>query len=510
MQTPTTDSMAQVAGGAFCMGSDVHYPEERPVHSVTIDGFWIDRHAVTNVDFGAFVSATGYVTFAERPLDPALYPGARPELLKAGSAVFRVPSRPVRPRDLRDWWEYILGADWRHPEGSASTIAGREREPVVHVAFEDAAAYAAWAGKDLPAEAEWEFAARGGLDGAAYCWGDESRRTGAGWPIPGRANSPGRTRRWHDVNRTDGEHHNESAAIVLLDGQGGAATAVGGSWLSSTANAQAAGSSAPPVSAEGVVHGVPGTPSATVSIDGRYLPPTPPAFGGVIKETAKDSTPWWAPRVVPPQGAPNVLLIMTDDQGYGVSSTFGGVIPTPALDRVANAGLRYTQFHSTALCSPTRAALITGRNHHSVGFGVITEQSTGYPGYDSVIGPENATIGRILREHGYATSWFGKEHNTPSFHYTLAGPFDQWPVGMGFEYFYGFMGGETDQWKPYLFRNTTQIFPWLDKPGYNLITDMADEAITYMRQVDAAAPDKPFFLYYVPGGTHAPHQPTQE
>ena len=201
---------------------------------------------------------------------------------------------------------------------------------------------------------------------------------------------------------------------------------------------------------------------------------------------------------------------MTDDQGYGVSSTFGGVIPTPALDRIAKAGLRYTQFHSTALCSPTRAALITGRNHHSVGFGVVTELSTGYPGYDSIIGPDNATIGEILRENGYATSWFGKEHNTPSFQYSVAGPFDQWPVGMGFQYFYGFMGGETDQWTPYLFRNTTPVFPWIGKPGYNLTTDMADDAIKYMRDLNAAAPDKPFFLYYVPGGTHSPHQPTKE
>jgi arylsulfatase A-like enzyme len=213
---------------------------------------------------------------------------------------------------------------------------------------------------------------------------------------------------------------------------------------------------------------------------------------------------------VPPKGAPNILLIMTDDAGYGVSGTFGGVIPTPTLDRIANMGLRYTQFHSTALCSPTRAALITGRNHHSVGFGVVTEQSTGFPGYDSVIGLNNATIGEILKENGYATSWFGKEHNTPSFQYSAAGPFDQWPVGMGFEYFYGFMGGETDQWTPYLFRNTTQIFPWVGKPGWNLTTAMADDAIDYMKQLNAAAPDKPFFVYYVPGGTHAPHQPTPE
>jgi arylsulfatase A-like enzyme len=256
--------------------------------------------------------------------------------------------------------------------------------------------------------------------------------------------------------------------------------------------------------------GVPGSPSATTTLDGKQLPPLPPKFGGVIKESAKDSTPWWAPRVVPPKGAPNVLLIMTDDQGYGVSSAFGGVIPTPAIDRIAEAGLRYTHFHSTALCSPSRAALITGRNHHSVGFGVIGELSTGYPGYDSVISPEKATIGTILRDNGYATSWYGKNHNTPTFQYSLAGPFDQWPSGMGFDYFYGFMGGETDQWTPYLFRDHTQISPWIGKPGYNLITDMADEAIKYMDDLNAAAPDKPFFLYYVPGGSHSPHQPKKE
>ena len=259
------------------------------------------------------------------------------------------------------------------------------------------------------------------------------------------------------------------------------------------------------------VTGTLGAPSATTTIDGKQIPPPPPKFGGVIKEDAKDSQPWWPPRVVPPKGAPNVLLIMTDDQGYGVPGTFGGVIPTPSLDRVAQAGLRYVQFHSTALCSPTRAALITGRNHHSVGFGVIGELSTGYPGYDSIIGPESATVAEILKENGYATSWFGKDHNTPGFQYsTTAGPFDQWPIGMGFQYFYGFLGGETDQWTPYLFRNTTQVYPWIGKPGYNLITDMADDAIKYLRDLNASAPEKPFFLYYVPGGSHSPHQPKQE
>jgi arylsulfatase len=256
--------------------------------------------------------------------------------------------------------------------------------------------------------------------------------------------------------------------------------------------------------------GTPGSPSATTTIDGKYLPPPPAPFGGTINLGATDSKPYWPPRVVPPKGAPNVLLIMTDDQGYGISSTFGGVIPTPALDEVAKTGLRYTEFHSTALCSPTRAALITGRNHHSVGFGVITEQSTGFPGYDSVIGRESATVGTILKQNGYATTWIGKEHNTPGFQYSLSGPFDQWPSGMGFDYFYGFLGGETDQWKPWLFRDHTQIFPWIGKPGYNLTTDLADEAIKHIKGLNAVAPEQPFFLYYVPGGTHAPHQPTQE
>ena len=258
------------------------------------------------------------------------------------------------------------------------------------------------------------------------------------------------------------------------------------------------------------ITGVPGSPSATTTIDGKQLPPPDPKFGGVIKENAAESKPWWAPRVVPPKGAPNVLLIMTDDCGFGAPSTFGGVIPTPALDRIAAAGLRYTQFHSTSLCSPTRAALITGRNHHSAGFGVISEQSTGFPGYNSIIPKDMATIGEILKENGYSTSWFGKDHNTPTFTASQAGPFDQWPIGMGFEYFYGFVGGDTSQWEPNLFRNTTAIYPYVGKPGWNLTTAMADDAIEWLNQLNQIAPDKPFFCYYVPGGTHAPHHPTPE
>jgi arylsulfatase A-like enzyme len=258
------------------------------------------------------------------------------------------------------------------------------------------------------------------------------------------------------------------------------------------------------------ITGVPGSPDATETIDGRYLPAPPPKFGGEINVNAAQSKPYWPARVVPPKGAPNILLITTDDVGFGAPSTFGGVIPTPALDRVANAGLRYTNFHSTSLCSPTRAALITGRNHHSVGFGVITEQSTGFPGYNSIIEKNSATIGRILLDNGYRTAWYGKDHNTPDFQASQAGPFDQWPTGMGFEYFYGFVGGDTSQWQPNLFRNTTAISPYVGHPGWNLTTAMADDAIHWLKQLNDIDPSMPFFLHYVPGGTHAPHHPTPE
>jgi arylsulfatase A-like enzyme len=253
-----------------------------------------------------------------------------------------------------------------------------------------------------------------------------------------------------------------------------------------------------------------GAPASTTVISGQQLPAPDPKFGGVIKQDARESKPWWPPRIVPPRNAPNILLILTDDVGFAAPSTFGGVIPTPALDRVAKAGLRYTQFHTTALCSPTRAALITGRNHHSAGFGIISEMSTGYPGYDSIINKDKSTIGRILQDNGYATSWFGKNHNTPSYQTSQVGPFDQWPIGMGFQYFYGFLGGETNQWHPDLYRNTTHVYPYVGNPKYNLTSDMADDAVDYLHRVNQIDPQKPFFLYYAPGGTHAPHHPTPE
>src|SRR5262245_42698097 len=167
------ENMVWIPGGNFLMGSDSHYPEEAPAHRVTVDGFWMDMYTVTNEQFQSFVEKTGYVTLAERPPNAADYPGAKPELLVPASVVFQQPRHRVDLRDHYNWWGYVRGANWRHPEGPAGTISARGRHPVVHIAYEDAEAYAKWAGKALPTEAEWERAARGGLEGAEYVWGNE-------------------------------------------------------------------------------------------------------------------------------------------------------------------------------------------------------------------------------------------------------------------------------------------------------------------------------------------------
>jgi arylsulfatase len=212
----------------------------------------------------------------------------------------------------------------------------------------------------------------------------------------------------------------------------------------------------------------------------RVLPTPTPPFNGVINPNLIDSKPSWPSTIAPPKDAPNVLLILIDDAGFGSNSVFGGVVPTPILEKLALQGLRYTQMHNTALCSPTRAALLTGRNHHSVGYGDVAEGAIGYPGYDSITGPETAHAAMTLRQNGYAT-WFGKDHNVPIWTATPTGPFDNWPIGLGYDYFYGFVGGDTSQWQPgTLFRNTTPIHPYDGKPGWNLITAMADDAIEYI------------------------------
>jgi arylsulfatase len=248
----------------------------------------------------------------------------------------------------------------------------------------------------------------------------------------------------------------------------------------------------------------------TQAAGGADVLPRPEApFKGKIGRTAKESTPDFPKGIQAPKGGPNVLLIMTDDVGFGASSTFGGPIPTPTYDKLAKAGLRYNMFHTTALCSPSRAALITGRNHHTCATGVITEFGTGFPGYTSVMPKSCGTVAEILKQNGWNTSWYGKNHNVPDWQSSQAGPFDLWPTGLGFEYFYGFIGGDTDQWHPALFDGTKPIEAPND-PKYHLDADLANHASAWIRQQHALAPDKPFFAYYSPGLCHAPHHAPKE
>src|SRR5215472_6694524 len=250
---------------------------------------------------------------------------------------------------------------------------------------------------------------------------------------------------------------------------------------------------------------------ATASAQESVLPKPEPPFQGKIGRTVKDSTPDFPKGVEAPAGAPNILLILTDDVGFGATSTFGGPIQTPNFQRIADNGLRYNMYHTTALCSPTRAALITGRNHHSVASGVITEFATGYPGYNSLVPKSAGSVGAVLRENGYNTSWFGKMHNVPDWMSSQAGPFDLWPSSLGFEYFYGFLGGDADQWHTPIFENTRPIESEEQVHGSKPFTDlMTDKAIDWMRLQHALAPNKPWLLYFATGAAHAPHHAPKE
>jgi len=246
------------------------------------------------------------------------------------------------------------------------------------------------------------------------------------------------------------------------------------------------------------------------AIDRDRLPIPDGGFGGTIGRTAQESEPAKPEILATPEGAPNVVVVMLDDVGFGASDVFGGPVPMPALRRVADVGLRYNQFHTTAMCSPTRAALLTGRNHHSVHFGAISEIAIGFPGYDSVIPKSKATVAEILKGNGYNTAWFGKNHITPMWELSPAGPFDRWPTGLGFERFYGFMGGEASQWEPSLLDQTTPVNPHVDREGYHLTEDLADQTISWIRNQKTSAPDKPFFVYFAPGATHSPHHAPKE
>ncbi|HEY2799364.1 MAG TPA: arylsulfatase [Chthoniobacterales bacterium] len=233
-------------------------------------------------------------------------------------------------------------------------------------------------------------------------------------------------------------------------------------------------------------------------------------FPGNIGRTFEDSDAAKFPKVVrPPQGAPNVLLILLDDVGFGQFSTFGGGVPSPNVDKLAAHGLRYTRFHTTALCSPTRAALLTGRDHHVAGTGVITELATGYDGYTGIIPKSAGTLSEILRQNGYATAWIGKNHNTPAWETSEVGPFDHWPSGLGFDYFYGFNSGDTSQFEPILFENHSRV-PRSTDPRYHISHDLADHAIAWMQKEKEIDPSRPFFLYVAPSATHSPHMAPRE
>jgi len=251
--------------------------------------------------------------------------------------------------------------------------------------------------------------------------------------------------------------------------------------------------------------------STTPAVAQENLPKPPPSFTGTIDPSRQKSTPAWPEEVKAPAGAPNIVLVLLDDVGFGATSANGGAIPTPALDQLAQQGIRYNNFHVNALCSPTRGALLTGRNNHQVGFASVVDQAAGYPGYNSIWPRSAASIAEVLKDNGYSTAAFGKWHNTPVWETSPVGPFDHWPSSLGFEYFYGFMGGYTSQWEPQLYRNTIAVEPpATPEQGYNLTTDLADNAISWLHQHDAVVPEKPFFLYFATGGTHTPHHVPQK
>lgn len=237
------------------------------------------------------------------------------------------------------------------------------------------------------------------------------------------------------------------------------------------------------------------------------LPVADPPFAGKLDRDVRRSVPAWPQQVSAPKGAANVLLILVDDVGFSTTSTFGGPVPTPNFDRLAKQGLRYNEFHVNAICSPSRAALLSGRNNHQVGYGTIAEHAQGYPGYNSYWPKNSACIAKVLAESGYNTAAFGKWHNTPVWEINPAGPFDRWPTGQGFDYFYGFMAAFDNQYYPRLYRNTIPVEPQQDvKQGYSFTTDMTNDAIGWLHRHDATAPGKPFFLYFATAGTHTPHQ----
>ena len=590
--TPPGDGpagMVWIPGGEFSMGAadppgmdDVGMSattDSRPIHRVYVDGFWMDRTEVTNDQFRRFVDATGYVTVAERVPSAKDFPDAPPENLVAGSVVFAPPAHPVPLTDHLQWWAFKTGANWRHPEGPGSILAGRERFPVVQIGYDDAVAFATWAGKRLPTEAEWEFAARGGLSGNVYAWGDqfmpeghamanthqghfpneddgEDGMTGLGpvaqfppngyglhdvagnvwewvsdWYRPDYYSSlanaggvarnpqgpdtpfdpsePTERKRVHrggsflctdqDLLTLHGghqgsrrrQHRHESSGRPFGEGselgrdamENRMSTANKGRGLVRAMVGVVA------VLAAGCGGPVPAPAPQSAQTDlgpaGAVLPFPPTPSASVAGLTMAEST--YKKRVEPKHladGAPNILVILMDDVGPATPSTYGGEINTPTLDRVSKMGVSFNRFHSTAMCSPTRAALLTGRNHTRVGNGQISAIANDFDGFSGIIPKSSATVAEVLKNYGYNTGAWGKWHNTPEEQITSKGPFEYWPTGYGFEYLYGFLAGEASQYEPTLTRNTTQVTEHLPK-GYHLTDDIASDAIKWLREQKA-------------------------
>jgi arylsulfatase len=287
-----------------------------------------------------------------------------------------------------------------------------------------------------------------------------------------------------------------AAAMVAVGALSGWLAASG--WLAQLAYAQETQGQAAPKGGAGL---------------SPILPPPEAPFDGIIGRTYKDSKMSKIPVVKAPAGAPNVLLILIDDCGFGQWNTFGGQIPTPNLDKLAKNGLRYTRYHTTALCSPTRAALLTGRNHHSAATGCITELGSSFPGYTGQVPRSCAMVSEIVRQNGYSTAFFGKNHNIADWETSISGPFDRWPNMQGFDHFYGFVGGEANQWQPALYDGATPVemeVPRGREDNYTLNEHLANKAIDYLRRQKSVTPDRPFFVYYAPGATHAPHHVPKE
>ncbi len=416
--------MLWVPGGTFAMGSDRHYPEEAPVRDVTVDGFWLDDHPVTNLEFTRFVKATGHVTFAEKLPDAADYPDADPDMLFAGSVVFTKSEGPVDLSNHFNWWTWTRGADWRHPEGPESSLHGRERHPVVHITYRDAEAYAAWAGKELPTEAEWEFAARGGLDGAEYAWGDEFMPKGKPMANTWQGEFP------YENTLEDGYEGTSPVGRFPANGYGlydmtGNVWEWTTDWYSDERRGRLAVLRWRPASREcrperHLRDPAQGHEGWITPVRAELLPalPTRSAYGTTHRHV--DQPPRLSlPRArlaenpgergaTMPQDKPNILVIWGDDIGITNLSCYSDGLMgyrTTNIDRIADEGMRFTDAYGEQSCTAGRSSFITGQSVFRTGLSKV-----GLPGAATGLQAEDPTIAELLKNHGYSTGQFGKNH----------------------------------------------------------------------------------------------------